>query len=346
MAILKNIAWQDDSKNTIVHKYDMGKDQVNTGSALTVSESQAAVFIYKGKLADVYLPGFYKLNTDNMPILTKLMSWKYGFETPFKADIYFVNTKQFTNQKWGTATPILIRDKEYGAVRVRGYGAYSFKVTDAYLFMQNLSGTNSSYETSEITDYLRGMVVSGISDAVGESKISVLDMAGNLNELASTVEQRLNENLKEIGVKISQFTFESFSLPEEIEKALDKNLTMNIYRNNMDVYSQIETLEALKNASKNEGSLGGTMGAGFGLGMGTNMANMFNQNMNAPVQKTNTIAQTATQSGAFCSECGATIKPNSKFCSECGAKLSLSCPKCGSAVRNGAKFCGECGEKL
>ena len=341
MAILKNIAWQDNSNNVIVHKFDMGKDQVNTGSALTVSESQVAVFIYKGKMADVFLPGFYKLNTDNMPILTKLQSWAYGFQTPFKADIYFVNTKQFTNQKWGTANPILIRDKEYGAVRVRGYGSYSFRVTDAYLFMQNLSGTNSSYQTSDITDYLRSMVVSGMSDAIGETKIPVLEMAGNLGELADIVEKKLNESLKEIGVEIAKFNFENFSLPEEIEKALDKNLTMNIYRDNMDVYSQMETLEALKNASKNEGSMGGTMGAGFGLSMGANMANAFNQNFNNPVQKTQT-----KEKGSFCSECGAQVSAKSKFCSECGAKLAQTCPKCGNAVRAGAKFCGECGEKL
>ena len=145
MALLKNIEWTIDDQETIIQKFEMGKDQINKGSALTVREGQAAIFIYKGKLADVYLPGFYKLDTDNMPILTKLMSWKYGFQTPFKADIYFVSTKLFTNQKWGTANPIIVRDEEFGAVRIRSYGTYSFKVDDPYIFMQNISGTCSSY---------------------------------------------------------------------------------------------------------------------------------------------------------------------------------------------------------
>ena len=131
MALLKNIEWTDTESNLIVWKYPIGKNQINKGSALTVRESQVAIFVDKGRLADVFLPGFYKLDTQNMPILTKLMSWKYGFETPFKSDIYFVNTKQFTNQKWGTVNPILVRDKDYGAVRIRGFGNYSFKVDDA-----------------------------------------------------------------------------------------------------------------------------------------------------------------------------------------------------------------------
>ena len=164
MGILKNIEWTDTSSNLIIWKYPINKDHVNKGSALTVRESQVAIFVDKGRLADVFLPGFYKLDTENMPVLTKLMSWKYGFETPFKSDIYFVNTKQFTNQKWGPVNPILVRDKDYGAVRIRGFGNYSFKVDDAYIFMQNLSGTNTKFETTQITDYLRSMVVSGISD--------------------------------------------------------------------------------------------------------------------------------------------------------------------------------------
>ena len=145
MGILKNIEWTDTDSNLIVWKYPITKDQVNKGSALTVRESQNVVFVDKGRLADVFLPGYYKLDTENLPVLTKLMSWKYGFETPFKSDIYFVNMKQFTNQKWGTVNPILVRDKDYGAVRVRGYGTYSFRVTDPYVFMKELSGARSSF---------------------------------------------------------------------------------------------------------------------------------------------------------------------------------------------------------
>ncbi len=343
MGILKNIEWTDSSSNLIIWKYPINKDHVNKGSALTVRESQVAIFVDKGRLADVFLPGYYKLDTNNMPVLTKLMSWKYGFETPFKSDIYFVNTKQFTNQKWGTANPILVRDKDYGAVRIRGFGNYSFKVDDAYVFMQNLSGTNTKFETAQITDYLRSMVVSGISDAIGESKIAVLDMAANLQELSKIVETKVAEDFKAIGLELTNFVFESFSLPEELEKALDKNTSLGMMRGNMDVYTQMETLEAMKEAAKNPGAAGGTMGAGMGLGMGMGLGNIFANNM----QQMNSQNQSQNQpQKKFCPNCGAEINGNPKFCPECGQKMKHVCPDCGTEVKASAKFCPECGRKL
>ena len=339
MGILKNIEWTDTSSNLIVWKYPITKDHVNKGSALTVRESQVVIFVDKGRLADVFLPGYYKLDSNNMPILTKLMSWKYGFETPFKSDIYFVNTKQFTNQKWGTLNPILVRDKDYGAVRIRGFGNYSFRVADAYEFMKNLSGTNTSFETSQITDYLRSFVVSGISDAIGECKIPVLDMAANLQELSDIVEKKVAEDFKGIGLELTKFVFESFSLPEELEKALDKNTSLGMMRGNMDVYTQMETLEAMKEAAKNPGMAGSTMGAGMGFGMGMGMGNMFSANM----QQVNN-QQVAKQHQ--CPSCGATLNGTPKFCPECGDNLKPTCPKCGTELKANTKFCPECGEKI
>jgi membrane protease subunit (stomatin/prohibitin family) len=329
LAILKNISWTTDSRNTIVHKVDMGKDQVNKGSALTVSEGQAAIFIYKGKLADVYLPGFYKLDTDNMPVLTKLMSWKYGFETPFKAEIYFVNTTMFTDQKWGTANPIIIRDQDYGAVRVRAYGSYAFKVHDPYVFMQNISGNCSAYSTMEINSYLRGIVVSGISDALGESKLSILDLAGNMQEMEDLVEQKLSGDFKKIGLEISKFNFENFSLPEALEKAMDENSALSMYRKNMDVYQAKGQTDALKSAAQNTGSIGGFMGAGLGMSMGNQMA----QNMTGGTSKA-------------CPNCGTQVKPTAKFCPECGTKIQPVCPNCKKELPAGTKFCPDCGTKL
>lgn len=345
MGILKNIEWTDSSSNLIIWKYPINKDHVNKGSALTVRESQVAIFVDKGRLADVFLPGYYKLDTNNMPVLTKLMSWKYGFETPFKSDIYFVNTKQFTNQKWGTANPILVRDKDYGAVRIRGFGNYSFKVDDAYVFMQNLSGTNTKFETTQITDYLRSMVVSGISDAIGESKIAVLDMAANLQELSKIVETKMAQEFKAIGLELTNFVFESFSLPEELEKALDKNTSLGMMRGNMDVYTQMETLEAMKEAAKNPGTAGGTMGAGMGLGMGMGLGNIFANNMQQMNNQHQTQAQNQPQK-KFCPNCGAEINGNPKFCPECGQKMKHVCQDCGTEVKASAKFCPECGRKL
>ena len=330
MAILKNIQWLSDDRKTIIQKIDLGNDQVNKGSVLTVREGQAAIFIYKGKLADVYLPGYYKLDTDNMPILTKLMSWKYGFETPFKADIYFVSMNQFTTQKWGTANPIIVRDQDYGAVRIRAYGSYSFKVDDPYIFMQKVTGACSSYSSDEITSYLRSMVVAGISDALGESKLSVLDLAGNIIEMGEMVEKRLATNFKDLGLEISKFNFENFSLPEALEKALDENSALSMYRKNMDIYQAKGRTDALMNASKNTGSVGGFMGVGMGMSMG------------------NQMAQELTEASSIktCPKCNTTVKPTAKFCPECGAKMAPVCPNCKKELPAGTKFCPDCGTKL
>ena len=349
MGILKNIEWTDSSSNTIIYKYPVTKDHINKGSALTVRESQVAIFVDKGRLADVFLPGFYKLDTNTLPVLTKLLSWKYGFETPFKSDIYFVNTKQFTNQKWGTVNPIMIRDKDYGAIRVRGFGNFSFKVDDAYEFMKNLSGTNSTFTSDEVTDYLRSLVVTGLTDTIGESKIPVLDMAGNLQDFSKIVEKKVAEDFKNVGLKLTKFVFENVSLPEELEQALDRNAKMGMLRQNLDVYTQVETLEAMKEAAKNPGAAGGAMGAGMGFGMGIGMGNMFAQNMQQ-MQNNNAQhqAQTASQTAATqtCPVCNAPITGKPKFCPECGQNLKPTCPNCGVEVSPKEKFCSECGSKL
>ena len=332
MGILKNIEWASNDQTSIVYKYPIGgRDQVNKGSALTVRESQVAVFIYKGKLADVFLPGFYKLETDNMPILTKLMSWKYGFETPFKSDIYYVSTKQFTDQKWGTSNPIIVRDEEYGAVRIRAFGTYSFKVDDAYVFMQNISGTCSSYSTSEISNYLKSMVLAGITDALGESKLSILDLAANTQEMGEMVEQKLAKDFKEIGLQLTKFNFENFSLPEALEKALDENVSLSMYRKNMDVYQAKGQTDALKSAAQNNGTIGGFVGAGMGMGLGSQFGQQFGKQATAKTT---------------CPVCGAQVDSTSKFCPNCGAKMKPVCPNCKKELPAGTKFCPDCGTKL
>lgn len=340
MGLLKNIEWTDDSKNTIVYKVDMKNDYISKGSVLTVRDSQAAVFAHKGKMADVFLPGFYKLDTDSIPVLTKLMSWKYGFENPFRSDVYFVSTKQFTGMKWGTANPIIIRDKDYGAVRVRGYGNYSFRVDDPFVFLQELSGTNSSFKTQDITDYLKSIVVTGISDAIGESKIPILDMAGNLLELGELVKYSMQPTFKAMGLELTKFVFENFSMPKELEEALDKNTSLGMMRGNMDAYMAMAQADALKEAAKNPGMAGAAMGAGMGFGMGNMFGGMFANNAAA------NVANRTNEEKITCPKCGAQASAKAKFCPECGSKMGETCPKCGAAVKKGAKFCPECGQKL
>ncbi|MBQ8882932.1 MAG: SPFH domain-containing protein [Clostridia bacterium] len=365
MGLLKNIEWNDQDKNTIVHRYDMKRDYVSKGSALTVRDSQVCIFAHKGKMADVFLPGFYKLDTDSIPILTTLMSWKYGFENVFRSDIYYVSTRQFTNNKWGTANPIIVRDKDFGPVRVRGFGSYAFRVKDAFVFMQELSGTGTSYETSDICDYLKSLLVTNISDAIGESGIPILDMAGNLLELSKFVKDRIQPTFNALGIELTQLSIENLTMPKEVEEALDKSATLGIMRGNLDAYTQMAQADALRDAAKNPGMAGSAMGAGMGFGMGSMFAGLYNnqsqpQQPATPQQKTVTCnkcgasvkegakfcAECGAPMGNTCPKCGAVVKPGAKFCAECGAKLTANCPSCGAAVKPGAKFCGECGEKL
>ena len=281
MALLKVIEWADNSPNTIVYKIDTRKNVIKRGSALTVREGQVAVFCDKGRMADVFLPGYYKLETDSLPILTSLLSWKYGFETPFKSEIYFVNTTRFAKQRWGTANPIMLRDPDFGAVRVRGYGTYSFRVKDAYVFMTELSGSHSTFRTEDITDHIRSMLVMAISDAMGESGVSVVDMAANLLELSDVVKKSLDKRFEEMGLELVDFNFENVSLPAELEKAMDENARLGMMRRNVDVYTQMAQADALKEAAKNPGMAGSTMSAGLGLGMGMHMMNAMNGGMAA-----------------------------------------------------------------
>jgi len=299
MALLKNIEWKDNSNNVLIHKYDMKDDYISKGSVLTVRDGQNVVFATQGKMADVFLPGYYKLDTKSIPVLTKLMSWKYGFQNPFRSDVYFVSTRQFTNQKWGTPNPITIRDKEYGAVRVRGFGTYSFRVKDAYVFLSELSGSGQSFVTEDITDHLRSVLISGITDAIGESNLSILDFAANLDELGDRVKASLSEHFKSIGLELVKLTIENLSLPEELEKALDKNTAAMMRRCTTDVEMRLAQADALREAAKNPGMAGSMLGAGMGMGMGANMGRMFSQMSES--ETTNTAGK------KFCPQCGASV---------------------------------------
>ena len=339
MGMLKNIEWTDNSRDTLVYKVDCKNDYIAKGSALTVRDSQVAIFSTMGKMADVFLPGFYKLDTNSIPIITKLASWKYGFENPFRSDVYFVSTKQYPNQKWGTKNPIIIRDKDYGAVRVRAFGTFSFKVKDAFVFMQEISGTGRGYASTEIVEYLKSILITGLTDAIGESKIPVLEMAGNQLELGKYAQNAIQPRFNALGLELKELNFENFSLPEELEKALDKNSALGIQRGNWDMQMQQAQMEALKTAAGNPGA-GGIMGAGMGMGMGMGMGHMFG-NMMQPIQ---TAPPPPSAPAATCKKCGANLAPGAKFCPACGAPTATLCTKCGTPLADGAKFCPNCGQ--
>ena len=353
MALFRlNIAWEDPGKSTLVYKYPFKKDgrEVNNKSTLTVRESQVAIFVHKGQIADVFGPGLYNLGTDIFPILSKLAAWKYGFETPITVDVYFINTKQFTNIKWGTMNPIMMRDPEFGVIRVRGFGAFAFKVYDPAVFLKELFGTNSSFRTEDITGFLKTMLVSSLSDALGESRISAIDLAANTLEFNEIVKAKIQASFRDIGLEMTSLFIENMSVPEEVEKALDQRSKVGILKDEADALMKINAAEALKDAANNQGGAGAFVGAGVGMGAGLGiggiMASAFSQPAAKPKQEQ--PVQKQPEQGNKCVSCGAALTAGAKFCPECGTKQPTVafCSECGAKVNAGAKFCSECGNKL
>ncbi len=336
------IEWSDNSGKTMVHKYDMNGKEIMMGAQLTVRESQAAVFVNEGELADVFEPGRYELKTSNMPILTALKSWKYGFNSPFKSDVYFVNTKQFLDMKWGTSNPVMMRDAEFGMIRVRAFGIYSFRVSDPAKFLKEVFGTAALFTVEGVEGQIKRTLVSGLSDAIAESKIPALDLAANYDELSNYALQAINPKLASLGLTLCSFVIENISLPEDVEKAMDKRTSMGVL-GNLDQYAKYQAAEAMREAANNDG--GGMAGMGVGMGAGAAMGQMFTQSMNPSAAP---AAPAAAAASAVCSACGVAIPAGSKFCPECGAKQAAGsfCGNCGTAVPTGTKFCPECGTKL
>ena len=332
------IEWTDNSGKTMVHKYDMNGKEIMMGAQLTVRESQVAVFVNEGEIADVFEPGRYELQTSNMPILTALKSWKYGFNSPFKSDVYFINTKQFLDMKWGTSNPVMMRDAEFGMIRLRAFGIYSFKVADAVTFLKEVFGTSELFTVDGVEGQIKRTLVSGLSDAIAESKIPALDLAANYDELSSYALKAINPKLAALGLKLCSFVIENISLPEEVEKSMDKRTSMGVL-GNLDQYAKYQAAEAMRDAAQNGN---GMAGMGVGMGAGAAMGQMFAQSMNPAAPAAQPAAAVAA-----CASCGAQIAAGAKFCPECGAKQAASafCTSCGKEIPAGTKFCPECGAK-
>ena len=337
--LLKSLEWTDNSTDTIVYKYPMDGRQIQYGSKLTVRASQVAVFLNKGKIADIFGPGMYTLQTSNLPIFTQLMSWGYGFKSPFYADVFFINTKQFTNQKWGTSNPITMRDKDFGTIRLRGYGNFAFKVENPEVFLKELFGTNSTFTTDDISSYLKSIIVSSISDTIAESKISALDIASNLTEFSKVTSETLTEIFANLGLKLSNLVIENISFPEEVEKAIDTRSSMGVLSDKMDTFVKYQSAQAIRDAAQNQGVAGLGTQLGPGVAIGEMMKNAL---------KPSSKEESSASDNKYCPSCGASNPKNAKFCVECGAKLAQKgkCPNCGAEISSKSKFCPECGEKL
>ncbi|MBQ8537270.1 MAG: SPFH domain-containing protein [Clostridia bacterium] len=336
------IEWVDDSRDTIVYKYDMNGKEIMMGAQLTVRESQVAVFMNEGRIADVYAPGRYELTTANMPVMTALQSWKYGFNSPFKADVYFVNTRQFIDMKWGTSNPVMMRDAEFGMIRLRAFGLYSFRVSDPVVFLKEVFGTSPVFSTDDVDGQIKRLIVSGLSDAIAQSKIPALDLAANYDELGSYAMQALNPRLAPMGLALCTFAIENISLPQEVEEAMDRRTSMGVV-GDLNRYTQFQAAEAMREAANNNDGGGSMAGMGVGMGAAAMMGQMFSQSMQGMQQAQ---PMTPKQVGSFCAQCGSSVNPGAKFCSNCGASQGApKCSGCGSDLTQGAKFCSNCGQR-
>ena len=290
------IEWTDPSNDTMVYRFSRLDNEIKMGAKLTVREGQAAVFVNKGQIADVFGPGMYTLETDNMPILSTIMGWKHGFHSPFKAEVYFVSTRRFTDLKWGTKHPVTLRDPEFGPVRLRAFGTYTIKVQDAGVFIKEIVGTDGHFTTDEVSDQLRNMIVSRFADIVGESKIPVLDLAANYDELGEFVSTKISPEFGNYGLEVTKMLVENISLPEAVEEALDKRSSMGII-GNLQQYTQFQTANAMEEAAKNPG---GMAAGGMGMGMGFAMANQMGQSMNTPQQGQGPATAAVTSADTDC----------------------------------------------
>ena len=315
------IEWKDNFERMMVYRYDRGGKDIMMGAQLTVRESQVAIMVNEGRIADVFQPGRYELSTQNMPIMTALQSWKFGFNSPFKAEVYFVNTRQFLDQKWGTSSPVMMRDAEFGMIRLRAFGIYSFRVADPVVFLKEVFGTAAYMTTEGVSGQIKRTLVSGLSDAIAQSKIPALDLAANYDELSQYALTTLAPRIESLGLKLESFVIENVSLPDEVEKAMDQRTSMGVV-GDMQQYTQYQAAQAIGEAAKNPNGAAG-MGAGFGAGaaMAQAMQNAAQAMQAAPPVSALAAEQAVPAADSkFCLECGARLPRTAKFCIECGAK--------------------------
>ena len=332
------IEWFDPSGRELVHRLpEWGSGDFRLGSQLIVRESQAAVFFRDGKAMDTFGPGRHTLTTANIPLLVNLISIPFGGETPFKAEVYFVNLREFLDQKWGTPEPIALRDAELGMVRLRAFGTYSMQVKEPQLFVNKIVGTQGLYDTNDIGGFLRSILITRLTDLLGETKKSLFDLPRFYDELSAGMRAKSSDDFSALGIDLKTLYISAISPTEETAKAIDDRAAMGAI-GNLQAYLQFKTAQAMTQAAAS--GAGGVAATGVGLGAGVGMGAMMAQMMGQAMQP-----GAATM---ICPSCAAQIPARSKFCSQCGAKIGeeLICPNCKADVPAGSRFCTNCGAKI
>jgi membrane protease subunit (stomatin/prohibitin family) len=323
---IRVIAWNEPEEGILAYRYPMRDLEIENGGQLTVSESQLAAFVNEGKIADVFGPGLHTLNTRNLPLLTDLMNWDKAFESPFKSEVYFFSTRLQIDQKWGTATPITIRDKEFGAVRLRGYGIYSYRIADPRLFFNQISGTRESYFATDLEGQLRDTIIANITEVFASSDLSFLDMAAKQSLLGEKLTVRMKPAFAALGLQLNQFAVENISLPEELQKVFDQRIGMNMVGDlgRYTLYSAAESLDL--SAANTSGAAGMGMGLGAGAAVAQVLSNALKPLSAAPpapaapvlIASASPKESAAPAASKFCIDCGKLIPQSARFCAECG----------------------------
>lgn len=362
--LLKVIECSNFTENSLVYKFICpDRYEIMKGSKLIVRPSQAAIFVHKGQVCDVFTEGQYSLDTSNLPILSKIASIIYAFEMPNLTDIYFVNLVQFTGMKWGTTAPVMLRDKDFGVVRLQTHGEYAFRIAKPETFMREYFGTLKTCTSDRIQEYLKSFVVSEFSDTLGEAGIPALDLASKYIELSMLVRNNLTQRFASLGLEITEVVIKNIKLPEEVEKVLDKRTSIGIMGDVMGDYATYESVGAMRDAAKNKGTGGMFAGLGVGMGAGGALGSTFASSLNNAKNKAkcSNCGHLVDEGTKFCPSCGKPIAPagsiqcsncskpipqGARFCPSCGTATSVTCPKCGKVHPIGTNFCPDCGTKL
>ena len=304
------LEWTETGDGTLAWRYPMADNEIQYGGSLTVRESQMAVFVNEGKVADVFGPGMHKLTTQTLPVLTYLKNWDKLFQSPFKSDVYFFSTRQQIDRRWGTTQPVTIRDKDFGAVRLRAFGNYAYRVADAKLFFTSISGTRDRYMVDELDGQLRGLMLQNISDAVAQSGVPFLDLAANQVEFAKQLQEATNPEFAKLGLALESVTVQNVSLPEELQKIMDQKIGMGMVGGDMGKFMQYQTAQAIPEFAKGAGGGGGIAGDAMGLGAGVALGQVMAQQLGQGLQGGGAAAAAAAATAAAASSAAAGIKPD------------------------------------